>query len=53
VLVCKKEIQKEGYNPITKVNVTVTRSRVTADRDLPLFTTPEGQEFLGKLIRGT
>jgi len=52
VLVCKKEIEKEGYNPITKEHVTVTRSVVAADRDLPLFTTPEGQNFLEKLIRG-
>ncbi|MFA5237690.1 MAG: tRNA(His) guanylyltransferase Thg1 family protein [Methanoregula sp.] len=50
VLVCKKEIQKEGYNPITKEHVTVTRSMVAADRDLPLFSTPEGQAFLGNLI---
>ena len=48
VLVCKKEIQKEGYNPITKEHVTVMRSMVTADRDLPLFSTPEGQAFLKK-----
>ena len=53
VLVCKKEIEKEGYNPITKEHVTVTRSMVAADRDLPLFTTPEGQSFLKNLIGGT
>jgi tRNA(His) 5'-end guanylyltransferase len=53
VLVCKKEIQKDGYNPVTKEHVTVTRSRVTADRDLPLFTTPDGQAFLKKLVCGT
>ncbi|MFA6362315.1 tRNA(His) guanylyltransferase Thg1 family protein [Methanoregula sp.] len=53
VLVCKKEIEKEGYNPITKEHVTVTRSMVVTDRDLPLFTTPEGQAFLKKLIGGT
>jgi len=52
VLVCKKEITKEGYNPITKEHVTVMRSMVTADRDLPLFSTPEGQEFLKNLICG-
>ncbi len=52
VLVCKKEIEKEGYNPITKEHVTVTRSMVAADRDLPLFSTPEGQAFLQKLICG-
>jgi len=53
VLVCKREITKEGYNPITKESVTVQRSTVAADRDLPLFTTPEGQAFLKALICGT
>jgi tRNA(His) 5'-end guanylyltransferase len=52
VLVCKKEITKEGYNPITKEHVTVTRSVVAAERDLPLFSTPEGLAFLKKLICG-
>jgi len=52
VLVCKKEIPKEGYNPITKEHVTVTRSMVAADRDLPHFSTPEGQEFLKRLVGG-
>jgi tRNA(His) 5'-end guanylyltransferase len=52
VLVCKKEHEKEGYNPITEEHVTVTRSMVAADRDLPLFSTPEGKAFLQKLICG-
>jgi len=50
ILVCKQEITKEGYNPITKESVTVQRSMVAADRDLPLFTTPEGQIFLKNLV---
>jgi tRNA(His) guanylyltransferase len=52
ILVCKQAVTKEGFNPITKESVTVQRSTVVADRDLPLFTTPEGQEFLKKLIAG-
>jgi tRNA(His) guanylyltransferase len=52
VLVCKTATEKEGYNPKTKKAVVATRSSVTTDRDLPLFTTPEGQEFLKKLIPG-
>ncbi len=52
ILVCKKETQKEGYNPITKEHVTVTRSTVTVDPDLPLFSTPEGQAFLKGLVGG-
>jgi len=52
ILVCKKEVKKEGYNPVTDEHVTVTRSMVAEDRDLPLFSTPEGQAFLRKLICG-
>jgi len=52
VLVHKKEVQKEGYNPIANKHVTVTRNMITADRDLPLFSTPEGQIFLKNLIGG-
>ncbi|MGB8309359.1 MAG: tRNA(His) guanylyltransferase Thg1 family protein [Methanoregula sp.] len=52
VLVHKKEVQKEGYNPITNKNVTVTRSMIMTDRDLPLFSTPQGQLFLKNLICG-
>jgi tRNA(His) 5'-end guanylyltransferase len=50
VLVYKKSAEKEGYNPITKEKVKVVRSSVTADNNLPLFTTPEGQDFLKKLV---
>ncbi len=52
VLVCKKEVQKEGYNPVTNEHVTVARSVVAADRNLPLFSTPEGQAFVRKLVGG-
>ncbi len=50
VLVYKKLTEKEGFNPITQEHVVAERSAVTIERDLPLFTTPEGKEFLGKLI---
>jgi tRNA(His) guanylyltransferase len=53
ILVGKKPVTKEGYNPLTKEQVTVQRSTVAADRDLPLFTTPEGQAFLKDLICGS
>jgi tRNA(His) 5'-end guanylyltransferase len=52
VLVRKKVVEKDGYNPVTDKRVTVTRSIVAEDRDLPLFSTPEGQAFLQKLICG-
>ncbi|MFY9801141.1 MAG: tRNA(His) guanylyltransferase Thg1 family protein [Methanoregula sp.] len=50
VLVYKKLTEKEGFNPITQQIVVAERSAVTVERDLPLFTSPEGKEFLGKLI---
>jgi tRNA(His) guanylyltransferase len=50
VLVYKKITEKEGFNPITRQHVVAERSAVTADRDLPLFTSPEGKEFLGILV---
>jgi tRNA(His) guanylyltransferase len=50
VLVHKKLTEKEGFNPITQETVFVERSAVTVDKDLPLFTSDEGKEFLGKLL---
>jgi tRNA(His) 5'-end guanylyltransferase len=50
VMVYKKITEKEGFNPITQQKVVAERSAVTVDRDLPLFTSPEGKEFLGKLV---
>lgn len=52
VMVFRTEMQKEGYNPKTKETVVATRNIVTTSRDLPLFTTPEGQDFLKKLLAG-
>ncbi|MEN6394865.1 MAG: tRNA 5'-guanylyltransferase, partial [Methanoregula sp.] len=51
-LVYKKLTEKEGFNPITKETVIAERSAVTTESDLPLFTTPEGKEFLGKVLGG-
>jgi len=53
VLVYKKITQKEGFNPITKEHVMAERSAVTVERELPLFTSPEGKAFLNTLIAGT
>ena len=50
VLVYKKITEKEGFNPITQQTVLAERSALTVARDLPLFTSPEGKEFLGKLV---
>ena len=53
ILVYKKITEKEGFNPITQEHVLAERSAVTVDRDLPLFTSPEGKEFLEKLLCGS
>ncbi|MCK9591031.1 MAG: tRNA 5'-guanylyltransferase [Methanoregula sp.] len=50
VLIYKKITEKEGFNPITREHVVAERSAVTVERDLPLFTSPEGKEFLKKLV---
>jgi tRNA(His) guanylyltransferase len=49
-LVYKKLTEKEGFNPVTQEKVVVERSAVTVESDLPLFTKPDGQEFLRKLL---
>lgn len=49
-LVYKKLTEREGFNPITKEFVVTERSAVTTDADLPLFTAPEGTEFLKGLL---
>ena len=51
-LVYKKLTGKEGFNPITKETVLAERSSVVAESDLPLFTSPEGQEFLKMVLGG-
>ncbi|MHB8052277.1 MAG: tRNA(His) guanylyltransferase Thg1 family protein [Methanoregula sp.] len=51
-LICKKVTEKEGFNPVTKETVIAERSMVAAESDLPLFTSPEGKEFLGKVLGG-
>lgn len=51
-LIYKKIMEKEGFNPVTKETVIAERSAVVAESDLPLFTSPEGKEFLGNLLGG-
>jgi len=50
VLIRKTVTEKVGYNPKTKKTVVTQRSAVTADHNLPLFTTPDGKAFLKKLL---
>lgn len=50
VLVYKKITEKEGFNPITQQTVMAERSAVTVERNLLMFTSPEGKKFLEKLV---
>jgi tRNA(His) guanylyltransferase len=51
-LIFKKITKKEGFNPITNETVIAERSAVTAEPELPLFASPEGKEFLAKVLGG-
>jgi tRNA(His) 5'-end guanylyltransferase len=51
-LVYKKITEKEGFNPITRETVIAERSSVVAESELPLFASPEGKEFLAKVLDG-
>jgi tRNA(His) guanylyltransferase len=51
VMVRKTEEEREGYNPLSGEAVTATRTCVARDRDLPLFTSPEGRSYLELLLK--
>jgi len=38
--------EKTGFNPISGENVTVMRNIAVVDKDIPLFNSPEGKEWL-------
>ncbi len=50
VLVFLETIIKEGYNPIRDEHVEVERRVVRVNRDLPLFSTPEGEKLIESLV---
>ncbi len=50
VLVFLETIKKEGYNPIRDEHVEVERRVVRVNRDLPLFSTPEGEKLIESLV---
>lgn len=51
-LIYKKLTEKEGFNPVTRETVIAERSSVIAESDLPLFTSPEGEELLKRVLGG-
>jgi len=52
VMVRTTPVEVEGYNPVTGEQVTAVRTRVAVDAGLPLFTSPEGEEYLTSLLGG-
>lgn len=50
VLVCRAAVEKEGYNPVTGETVTVTRRQIRVNRDLPLFSEPDGISLIRSLM---
>lgn len=50
ILVYRKEVHKEGFNPITGEKSDVVRRTLTIDWDLPLFAKPEGIELVRKIL---
>jgi len=50
ILIYRKEIVKEGYNPVKDEKVTTKRTTVVIDRNLPLFTSPAGQEMMRRFL---
>ncbi|HJJ30717.1 MAG TPA: tRNA 5'-guanylyltransferase [Methanocorpusculum sp.] len=46
IAVYRGTAEKNGFNPLTGEKVTVIRNTAEADRDLPLFKTPEGKEWI-------
>lgn len=50
ILVRRYSVEKTGYNPLEEKNVVSTRNTIAADTDLPLFSSPEGEEYISALI---
>lgn len=50
IMVYRSAEERQGYDPMKEERVIVSRRVVTIDRDLPLFTTPEGQSYLASRI---
>ena len=50
IVVMKKEIEIEGFNPQLNVETTSTRTKVFAEYEIPLFSSEEGEAFLQKIL---
>jgi tRNA(His) 5'-end guanylyltransferase len=50
VLVYRRREEKPGYDPLTGTSVEAERRVVTVDRELPLFSSPEGKAYLDGIL---
>ncbi|MBP2133043.1 tRNA(His) 5'-end guanylyltransferase [Methanomicrobium sp. W14] len=50
VVVHKETYMKTGYNPVEKTEVKAQRKRVVRDLSVPLFSEPDGEDYLYRLI---
>jgi tRNA(His) 5'-end guanylyltransferase len=50
VLVYRRREERPGYDPSTGESVEAVRRVITVDRDLPLFSGPEGQAYLDGIL---
>jgi tRNA(His) 5'-end guanylyltransferase len=50
VMLYRRGYTKEGYNPLTKERTLAKRMELVVDKELPIFNTPEGRQFLSKLV---
>jgi tRNA(His) 5'-end guanylyltransferase len=50
ILVYRRTEGRPGYDPVSREPVEAVRRVVTVDRDLPVFSSPEGQAFLDKVL---
>jgi tRNA(His) 5'-end guanylyltransferase len=50
ILVYRRGEQRPGHDPRSGEPVEALRRVVTVDRDLPIFSSPEGRAFLGRIL---
>lgn len=50
IMVLKQITDIDGFNPQLSINTKSTRTKVTVDRDIPLFSSREGETFLSKAL---
>lgn len=50
IMVRKETFSKQGYNPVTGEETITSRSRTIIDRDLPLFSKPNGEAYISGLL---